>query len=347
MTGYFRHRSFGSVRRGVYVFAIALWVILATPSPAFASSVRTRTFPLGTAADEPGGLTIGPDGNLWVTQVQSNKVVRVTTSGAVRVFRLSGGGGPLDITTGPDRALWFTELGHGLRPQFGIGRLALDGSFREFTTGIGEPEGITSGPDGALWFTDVGHNSIGRITLDGQVTEFAIPTTTSSFNGGTFPDRIIVGPDRNLWFTEAATGNIGRITPHGAITEYFAHFANNGGPLGLTLGPDGALWFANPNDRVIGRMTTQGVVTTLFHAPAGVTPYFITTGHDRNLWYTNDGGDKAVGSMTLNGKFHQYATPDANWNLTAGPDHAIWLAEPTALVRVCGGPLAKHHGCRP
>jgi virginiamycin B lyase len=197
-----------------------------------------------------------------------------------------------------------------------------------------------------LWFTDIGHNSIGRLSLNGQVTEFAIPTGTNQFNGGTYPFRIVVAPDGNLWFTEAVTGNIGRITPEGVITEFFAHFANNAGPGGLTVGSDGALWFANPNDQVIGRMTTQGVVTALFHAPAGVSPYFIATGPDNNLWYTDDGGSMAVGSMTPTGTFNQYATPAANWNLTTGPDHAIWVTEATALVRICGGQLAKHHGCR-
>jgi virginiamycin B lyase len=332
---------------GLCVLAIALSVMFGATSAAYAAPQRTRSFSLRTAADEPIGVTTGPDGDAWVTQFQTSRVLRVSTAGAVTVFALPGSRGPLDITGGPDDAVWFTELGHGTVPQPGIGRLASDGTFREFTAGIGEPQGITSGPDGALWFTDVGHNSIGRLTVDGQLREFVIPTTTTAFNGGTFPDRIVVGPDGNLWFTEAFTGNIGRITPAGVITEFFAHFANNGGPVGLTVGTDGALWFANPNDRVIGRMTTRGLVTALFHAPAGVTPYFITAGSDANLWFADDGGSAAVGVMTPHGRFHQVATPAANWNLTSGPDHAIWISEATAVVRICDERLTNHQGCGP
>jgi len=60
------------------------------------------------------------------------------------------------------------------------------------------------------------------------------------------------------------------------------------------------------------RSEQHGVVTALFHAPAGVRPYLIATGPDNNLWYTDDGGSMAAGSMTPSGTFNQYATPAAN-----------------------------------
>ena len=38
------------------------------------------------------------------------------------------------------------------------------------------PYGITVGHDGAIWFTENGGNRIGRISLDGKITEYAVPT---------------------------------------------------------------------------------------------------------------------------------------------------------------------------
>ena len=49
--------------------------------------------------------------------------------------------------------------------------------------------GITLGPDGALWFNEAAANKIGRITLQGDVTEF--PTPDATFG-------IATGPDGNL-----------------------------------------------------------------------------------------------------------------------------------------------------
>ena len=61
-----------------------------------------------------------------------------------------------------------------------------------------------------VWFTDNGANKIGRITTDGVITEFPIPTA------GSVPVGIIVGPDGALWFTEPGVNQIGRITTAGA-----------------------------------------------------------------------------------------------------------------------------------
>lgn len=38
------------------------------------------------------------------------------------------------------------------------------------------PYGITAGKDGALWFTQHKANQIGRITVNGEVTPFVVPT---------------------------------------------------------------------------------------------------------------------------------------------------------------------------
>ena len=47
-------------------------------------------------------------------------------------------------------------------------------------------------------------NRVGKITMDGAITEYPIPSTSGS------PINIAVGPDRNVWFTKA--GKLGRVT---------------------------------------------------------------------------------------------------------------------------------------
>ena len=76
------------------------------------------------------------------------------------------------------------------------------------------PGDITAGADGHMWFVElngradnrqVDGNRIGRITLDGMIAEFPMPSAMGS------PVNIAVGPDRNIWYTEA--GRLGRVTP--------------------------------------------------------------------------------------------------------------------------------------
>ena len=72
--------------------------------------------------------------------------------------------------------------------------------------GIGHPIGLTNGPDGALWFTNYANKSIGRITVDGSVTNVMGP----GINGAV---AITTGPDGSLWFANRDNQSIGRITP--------------------------------------------------------------------------------------------------------------------------------------
>jgi len=61
------------------------------------------------------------------------------------------------------------------------------------------------GPDNAIWFTGYDSTEIGRITTDGMLTKFAVPTSAG------VPYHIIAGPDGSLWFTEQEGNQIGQI----------------------------------------------------------------------------------------------------------------------------------------
>jgi virginiamycin B lyase len=56
-----------------------------------------------------------------------------------------------------------------------------------------------------MWFTEYRGNKIGRITVDGTVSEFALPTMNAE------PKGIVAGTDGNMWFAERAAGLIGWI----------------------------------------------------------------------------------------------------------------------------------------
>ena len=119
-------------------------------------------FPVPTAGSIPGGITSGPDGNLWFTEGDGNKIGQITTAGAITEFPVPTAGSiPWGITSGPDGNLWFTEF-------FGnnIGRITTAGVITEFSipTATGGPFGITWGPDGNLWFTEGNASKIGQVT---------------------------------------------------------------------------------------------------------------------------------------------------------------------------------------
>ncbi len=185
--------------------AVLAGAATAAGSTAGASTVTETAIP--TASSNPFGIVAGPDGALWFTEFDGNKIGRITTVGAVTETTIPTANSlPRGIVAGSDGALWFTE-----RDGNKIGRITTAGAVTETTipTANSSPLGIVAGPDGALWFTERAANMIGRITTAGVVSETAVPTANSG------PERIAAGSDGALWFTEFAGNKIGRITTPG------------------------------------------------------------------------------------------------------------------------------------
>ncbi|MGH7490533.1 MAG: virginiamycin B lyase family protein, partial [bacterium] len=182
----------------------------------------------------PNDITTGPDGNLWFTygvgyNGNGGGIGKITLDGILTKYPLPASrtnNPPRSITKGPDGNLWFTipgdvplfappDAGPGTPGQ--IGRITSKGVITLFPPAKSDsnPVAVTPGPDGNLWFTDTDHN-IGRITPDGHITEFPVPTIAGITYipwGG-----IVTGKDSNLWF--ATLGGIGKITPNGKVTMF-------------------------------------------------------------------------------------------------------------------------------
>jgi streptogramin lyase len=269
-------------------------------------------YPVGSFT-QPHGITPGPDGALWFTNVfnrENTSIERITSAGVVTNFTGTGLD-PWDITAGPDGALWFTNY------PSSIGRITTAGVVTYYTvSGIGGPTAITVGPDGALWFTNYLDNSIGRITTAGVATKYS---DTSIHD----PTGIMAGPDGALWFTNSDyPGSIGRITTTGAVTNYTGTGIYD--PEGITTGSDGALWFTNYGGS-IGRITTAGAVTN--YTGTGIcAPEGITAGPDGALWFTNT-CEFSIGRITTSGVVTRFRGTGISYPLeiTAGPDGAIWF----------------------
>jgi streptogramin lyase len=212
----------------------------------------------------PDQIAVGPDGNLWFTNDDGDRIGRITPEGELTTFADPAGriSRPEGIAEGPDERLWFTSSDNGR-----IGWISTDGEIKTFRyPSVREPWIITVDPDRYLWFTDCDydynqkvcrHNRIDRMTTAGQVTMFSDP-------GGHVrePDGIAVGADGDLWFASYENDRLGRITPTGKITTFPVRSRGCNGPLGITMGPDGNTWFTCNDNNRIGRITPAGEVTT-------------------------------------------------------------------------------------
>jgi streptogramin lyase len=160
----------------------------------------------GTAADS---IASGPGGNLWFSEVGSERIGEMNTSGEmVNTFPPSPGtlgGSPLGIAQGSDGNMWFTEP-----EENRIGRITQSGQFTEFPLPATDAalSSIVKGPDGNMWFSFAGteKTGVGCITPDGNAAQTLAPSGGISLG-------ITVGRDGAIWFAESQAHEIGRLSP--------------------------------------------------------------------------------------------------------------------------------------
>jgi streptogramin lyase len=323
------------------------------------------TFTVPGNFSEIAGLTAGPNGNVWFTEEEDGFTVgeqpavgQITPAGVTTLFPIPQGTtldpsrgvnvDPTAITTGPDGAIWFTELA-------GIGRITTGGTIEQFplTTPGATAQNITSGPDDTLWFTQnaFGANgnavgSIGRITTSGAITVYPL-RADATIEGS------VEAHDGDLWFTEIfhklhelrATDAIARITPRGVITT----FPTSVGAGAITIGPDGNVWFSGNRVTKKGAgYTAIGEVTTTGHikvfdlpttSPTGLSsyrnanPYSLISGPDGKLWFDDAvGKTEGIARISTGGKLASTIPAGFDDDLTRGPNGQVWfLSYPEGL----------------
>lgn len=264
------------------------------------SGGNVTEFPVPANSQGLGGslnsIVGGSDGAMWFTDENSltPRIGRIdASSGSITMFELptSGtssfpGAQPLQITSGPDGALWFTTFRGGV-----IGRIDTSGHSHSFRVPHGaETRGITVGPDGAIWFTENNPDSIGRLDPGtGLITLHHLP----SLLGNVTPVSITTGPDGALWFTESGLSRIGRFNPAtGKLTKIATPTAGSM-PFGLVTGSDGALWFTEAAAGNVGRINPVTHKITEYPLSAALTaPMQIAAGADGGLWLAEAGVDR-------------------------------------------------------
>ena len=275
----------------------------------------------------------------------------------------SGYDRPLEIVTGPDGNLWFSEL-----TGSNIGTITPSGTITEYPipnySGFLGTGGMAVGPDGNLWFTDLSNNTVGKITTAGVITEFGPLQTANAQpefmtagpdgnmwfteqNGADFvgkvttagviteypvsanasSQQIAAGPDGNVWFAEQGLDRVGRITPSGTLTEF--QLAAGAQPAGMVAGPDGNMWVAESGTGIIDEISTLGTVLAQYPIlTSNASPQDLVVGPDGNIWFS-ESGSNTIGRITTAGVITEYSTGESGnpFGITAGPDGNIWYTE--------------------
>lgn len=290
-----------------------------------ASIVELATLPTANAA--PTGITRSPDGSVWFTQKNANKLGRISAAGALTEYAIpTANSAPEQITASPNGYVWFTE-----RSGRKIGRIHQSGgAIAEFRLpGYGEsPTAITTRPDGTVWFASVEQPSVARL---GRISAAGVITKLPSANTSAVITDLEGGPDGHLWVTRVSAqwgDSVSRVNTSGSGSWTHYKLTAGSSPQSITVGPDNKLWFTEKNANKVGTMTTAGALTEFALGP-NRGPQEIVTGPDGALWFTEKAGN-AIGRITTAGAVTEYAVPTGGSQPHAilfGPDANLWFTE--------------------
>lgn len=247
-----------------------------------ARAYADATTPGAARFNFPDALALGPDGTLYVADVQ-NQVIRAIAPGG-RVSTLAGQppkttldgsaataefSQPRGLALEPDGSLLVADFGNGL-----VRRVSTRGDVRTIAGRFPYPEvrsqapeeifnpaGVVSGPGGSVYVADEGRHTIYRLGPEGKVRVWAgQPGIVAGNNDdGLFskarfnkPNSMAAAPDGTLYVTDNETMAVRRVSPKGKVstllkgdTHYVSPLSNEGHyfyPSAVAVGPNGAVY---------------------------------------------------------------------------------------------------------
>jgi len=230
----------------------ALWFAASKSVGRITTEGVVRAYPIPLSSFEVTDITVGADGAIWFSGFSSSSrpqgAIGRIDHGARLLLRTPGI--PYHLVTGPDHALWFTQISPPA-----IWRLAANQSLKHFSE-HNEPIDITAGNDGSIWLIVRIMNEgspeterVGRLDAAGEVKLFATPTGVEpKFVAN--PRWIARGPD-GMWYGTGSS--LVRISADGT-TVFYSPKSPNSVPSAFAVGPKGDLWFTEFNADAIGRI---------------------------------------------------------------------------------------------
>ncbi len=318
---------------------------LAERRPRFCRRVgRCHTRPVGSTFDIPipgpmlgstHEITTGPDGDLWITQMLQNRVVRLSLDGQFTFFPTGAGSLPHGIAFDAQGRLWVTFQGYDQ-----IAQMDLNGNIVATHTipyPDASPHGLTVASDGDVWFTGREGNIVGY--FDPTTDSFKIfplpdpdPNPDPELNGN-FPIYITEAPDGSMYFTDLLTSSVGRITPSGQLTFYQLPSKygppNNARPIAVVVQPDGVAIVTEEAGHAYATITPSGTVTEYPLTPSNAEAASLTYDTAGTLWIQYNTPD-AIAEVLPDGTVKPFPIPTlgaVQHRITVGPDGSLWFTE--------------------
>lgn len=241
--------------------------------------------PVAVELGNPRALAVDAKGTLYVVDVGSEKVFKITQAGEVTTAEGTAGiAAPISVWVGKDGSMAVADLDSNV-----VYRISPKGEAN--TSGRPAGEGVvagTAGPAGAVidskgnvFIADNKNGTVIKVTPEGESSVFAGKADAPGTEDGkgtearfTTPRGLAIDGKDNLYVADEGNSNIRKITPEGVVTT-LAGGSSSGtedgagknakfaAPRGLTVSKEGTVYVADTDNHTVRKVTAAGVVTTI------------------------------------------------------------------------------------
>lgn len=311
---------------GLLLFAVLPY------APRVAHAVQFTSF--SDALTAPGvarGLATGPDGRVWVSEMQSGRVAAVRTDGQATEYDVAPGSSLGSIGLGAGERLWASTVGTA-----DVWAITTTGTVDRLTLAAlpATDPAILAGADGTTWIavnSVIGGPGFARIQTGLSVLS-AFPAGSARLQAH---DSAVVGPDGLVWFALTG-GGIGKMSAAGTVTS--VELAGWPPIEHLAVAKDGSIW--GLAGTFLGRLAKDGTRSEHTLPSSAIA---LATDARGAAWFVscpNGPATCSIGRVTADGAVSSSPLspgPRAAGDLgvasaLAGPDGRIWVAVPGAGV---------------
>jgi sugar lactone lactonase YvrE len=216
--------------------------------------------------NNPAGLAFDASGNLFVAEVNTGTIYKVTRTGTKTIFAssLAGPGGVAFDAAG--------NLYEGDTAGGTITKITPAGAKSTFASGLNGPGGLAVDSSGNVFEPDQFSGLIYKFTPAGTRTTFASLLQR--------PIALAFDAAGNLFESDRNSGNIFKFTPAGMQTTFASGLDH---PVGLAFDSSGNLFEADQNTASINKFTPGGTKITFASALGGPTGLAVQPGQLTNI----------------------------------------------------------------
>lgn len=272
------------------LFALASGTPVFTPALSVAPSDFTLYIDYsGGGMNQPSGLGIDSNGNVWVASYGNTAMVfsplgKPLFPTGITGFGLSASYG---LAVDANNNAWIpNEPSIGL-PGNSVSVLNASGQSIAgaggFTSGgLDYPIAVAIDTDGSAWVVDYGNSHLTHLSSSGQAL-----SGTSGFSSPqiAFPVAAAVDSSHNVWVANQSNGTVTRVSSDGS---QFTSFACCNAPSNLAIDRLGNVWASNFYGDSISEVSAAGIVVSSGYTGGGLDhPQSIAIDGAGNLWVAN------------------------------------------------------------